>query len=252
MENYKDPISLFKQTNFSNTIWWKLKVNISGFQNETENKLVTEIFKNRIFRLLYPNIHQHTHKFSRILVQLYEDGYICWINLDGLIIEKHELSKTKSFKSEQSFIKNKVPSILKWIKDQAELNNEYLWGGTLGPNFDCSGLIQTAFLKHHIHIPRDSYQIKSFCKHLFYFKESYGVLHQGDLLFFGNKEKCDHIGIYKGNGLYYHCSGREYGRNGIGLDTLKRSNDKISLHYQSKLISAGRVVRTYRWDRTIR
>ena len=54
MENNKDPISLFKQTNFSNTIWWKLKVNISGFQNETENKLVTEIFKNRIFRLIYP------------------------------------------------------------------------------------------------------------------------------------------------------------------------------------------------------
>tara|TARA_B100000614_G_scaffold150423_1_gene133478 strand:+ start:372 stop:1130 length:759 start_codon:yes stop_codon:yes gene_type:complete len=252
MENYKDPISLLKQTNFSKTIWWKLKVNISGYQNEKGNKLVTEIFKNRIFKLLYPNIHQYNQEFSRILVQLYEDGYVCWINLDGLIIEKHELRKTKSFKSEQSFIKNKVPSILKWIKDQAELNNEYLWGGTLGPNFDCSGLIQTAFLKHHIHIPRDSYQIKSFCKHLFYFKESYGVLHPGDLLFFGNKEKCDHIGIYKGNGLYYHCSGREYGRNGIGLDTLKRSNDQISLHYQSKLISAGRVVRTYRWDRTIR
>ncbi len=48
MENYKKPISLFKQTNFSKTIWWKLKVNISGYQNETEDKLVTEIFKNRI------------------------------------------------------------------------------------------------------------------------------------------------------------------------------------------------------------
>ena len=86
MENYKNPISLFKQTNFSKTIWWKLKVNISGYQNETEDKLVTEIFKNRIFRLIYPNIYQNNHKFSRILVQLYEDGYICWINLEGLII----------------------------------------------------------------------------------------------------------------------------------------------------------------------
>ena len=76
MESYKNPISLFKQTNFSKTIWWKLKVNISGYQNETENKLVTEIFKNRIFRLIYPNIYQSNHKFSRILVQLYEDGYV--------------------------------------------------------------------------------------------------------------------------------------------------------------------------------
>ena len=196
MENYKNPISLFKQTNFSKTIWWKFKVNISGYQNETEDKLVTEIFKNRIFRLIYPNIYQNNHKFSRILVQLYEDGYICWINL--------------------------------------------------------AGLIQTAFLKHQIFIPRDSFQIKSFCKHLFYYKESYTVLRPGDLLFFGNEEKCDHIGIYKGDGLYYHSSGMDFGRNGIGLDTLKNSNDKISLHYKSKLISAGRVVRNYRWDRTIR
>ena len=155
MEIYKNPISLFKQTNFSKTIWWKLNVNISGYQNETENKLVTEIFKNRIFRLLYPNINQNNHKFSRILIQLYEDGYVCWINLDGLIIEKYELGKTEDSKKEYFFIQDKVKSILKWIKDQSELTNEYLWGGTLGPNFDCSGLIQTAFLKHRINIPRD-------------------------------------------------------------------------------------------------
>ncbi len=252
MKNYKDTISLFKQTNFSKTIWWKLKVNISGYKNETENNLVTEIAKNRIFKLLYPNIHQQSHKSSRILVQLYEDGYVCWINLDGLMIEKYELRKNENLKYEHSFIKEKVPSILKWIQDQAKLTNEYLWGGTLGPNFDCSGLIQTAFLKHNINIPRDSYQIKSFCKHLFYFKESYATLQPGDLLFFGNKEKCDHIGIYTENGLYYHSSGKDFGRNGIGLDTLKETNDKISIHYKSKLISAGRVVRLYRWDKTIR
>ena len=252
MENSEDPISLFKQTNFSNTIWWKLKVNISGYQNETEDKLVTEIVKNRIFKLIYPNIHKHPHNFSRILIQLYEDGYICWINLDGLIIEKYELRKANNLKNEHFFIKDKVTSILKWVKNQSELTNEYLWGGTLGPNFDCSGLIQTAFLKHHIHIPRDSYQIKSFCKHLFNFKESYAVLQPGDLLFFGNKKQCDHVGIYNGDGLYYHSSGKDFGRNGIGLDTLKQTSDKTSLHYQSKLISAGRVVRNYRWDRTLR
>ena len=113
MENYKDPTSLFKQTNFSNTIWWKLKVNISGYQNETENKLVTEICKNRIFKLLYPNIHQENKKTSKILVQLYEDGYVCWINLDGLIIEKCELRKSENINHEYSFIQQKVPLILK-------------------------------------------------------------------------------------------------------------------------------------------
>ena len=71
-------------------------------------------------------------------------------------------------------------------------------------------------------------------------------------MFFGNKGQCDHIGIYKSDGLYYHSSGKEFGRNGIGLDTLKETNDPISLHYQTKLISAGKVIRGYRWDRTIR
>ena len=182
MKNYTDPISLFKQTNFSKTIWWKLKINISGYQNETGNKLVTEIFKNRIFKLIYPNMQQASKKSKRILIQLYEDGYICWINMDGLIIEKCEFKKTENSKYEQSFIKEKIPSILQWIQEQSEFTNKYLWGGTLGPNFDCSGLIQTAFFIHHIHIPRDSYQIKSFCKHLFYFKGSYTKLQPGDLL----------------------------------------------------------------------
>ena len=124
MENYKEPISLFKQTNFSKTIWWKLKVNISAYQNETENKLVTEISKNRRFRILYPNIYKGTNKYLRILIQLYEDGYVCWINLDGLIIEEYEVKKNKSLENEHFFIKDEINSILKWIKEQAELKNE--------------------------------------------------------------------------------------------------------------------------------
>ena len=94
MKKYIDPISLFKQTNFSNTIWWKVKVNISGYQNETENNLVTEIFKNRIFRLIYPSFYQSKKKLSRIFVQFYEDGYICWINVDKLSIEKFDFKNS--------------------------------------------------------------------------------------------------------------------------------------------------------------
>ncbi len=252
MKNYIDPISLFKQTNFSNTIWWKLKVNISGYQNQTEHNLVTEIFKDRIFKLIHPNSYQYKKTLSRVLVQFFEDGYICWINLDKLIIEKYQFKRNEIIENEGSFIKQKIPLILNWIKVQGDLKNQYLWGGTLGPNFDCSGLIQTAFFIHRIYIPRDSHQIKSFCKHLFYFKEDHKSLQAGDILFFGNREKCDHVGIYKGDGCFFHSSGKDFGRNGIGVDTIKETNDKISLHYQSKLISAGRVIRSYRWDRTMR
>ena len=252
MENSIDPISLFKQTNFSKTLWWRLKVNISGYQNETENNLVTEIIKNRIFKLIYPNSFQHSIKLSRILVQFFEDGYICWIDINKLIIEKYELEKDISVLYDYNLIKEKIPLILDWIRTKSKLKNRYLWGGTLGPNFDCSGLIQTAFLTHKIYIPRDSYQIKNFCKKLFNFKENRNSLKEGDLLFFGNKETCNHVGIHIGNGFYYHSSGNDFGRNGIGIDTINDTDDKISLHYQTKLISAGRVIRGYRWDRTIR
>ena len=146
MKNYKDPISLFKQTNFSKTIWWKLKVNISGYQNETGNRLATQIFKNRIFKIVYPNSHQYTLKSSRLLIQLYEDGYVCWINLSGLIIEQYEFIKNENLNNEQFLIKDKIPSILKWIKNQSELktpdriialSGSFLWV----VNFDCPGLL---------------------------------------------------------------------------------------------------------------
>ena len=251
MKEHIDPISLFKQTNFSNTIWWKVKINISGYQNESENNLVTEIFKNRIFRLVYPSFYQYKKQLSRIFVQFFEDGYICWIDIEKLLIEKFDF-KNSFFETDEISIQKKIPLILNWIKNQYSVNNKYLWGGTLGPNFDCSGLIQTAFLKHQIYIPRDSYQIKNFCRHLFNFTEKKYSLKKGDILFFGNKKKCDHVGIYKGEGLYYHSSGVDNGRNGIGIDTLKDTNDKISLYYQSKLISAGRIIRSYRWNKTIR
>jgi len=251
MKKHIDPISLFKQTNFSKTIWWKVKINISGYQNETENNLVTEILKNRIFRLIYPSHQNSNKKLSRILVQFFEDGYICWIDLDKLFIEKFNFKKS-FIRYDEFLIQDKIPSILNWIKMQSKLKNKYLWGGTFGPNFDCSGLIQTAFFNHGINIPRDSYQIKSFCRHLFNFPKNKYSLKKGDILFFGNKKKCDHVGIYKGDGLYFHSSGIDYGRNGIGIDTLKKTNDKISLHYQLKLISAGRIYRSFRWDKTIR
>ena len=111
MKEHIDPISLFKQTNFSNTIWWKVKINISGYQNETENNLVTEIVKNRIFRLIYPSLYQSKNKLLRILVQFYEDGYVCWVDLDKLSIEKFNF-KNSLIESDQILIQAKIPLIL--------------------------------------------------------------------------------------------------------------------------------------------
>ncbi len=250
-----NPIFLLKQTNFSKTIWWKLKIDISGYQNETGNQLITEILNGRKFRLVGSDIKRNEISLkSRILIQLFEDGYICWIDLVNLKFEKFNNAKEREIRFQEFYIQKKMPSILSWIFIQYQRANYYKWGGTIGPNFDCSGLIQTAFLQQNIFIPRDSYQMKHFCKHLFDFPEDVNMLQMGDLLFFGNKNHCDHVGIYFKNGLYYHSSGIDTGRNGIALDSLYSSdnNDVITNYYQSRLLSAGRVIRSYRWDKTLR
>ena len=155
-----DPISLFKQTKFSNTVWWKLKTKVKGFQNEFGDSLVTEIFDKRIFRIVEKDLFLKDWEYkSRILVQLYEDGYLCWINIDQLICEKLLHKNEKKIVCDKSYIQSQIPSVMQWIKDQSMLTNKYLWGGTVGPDYDCSGLIQTAFWKHNIFLPRDSYQM---------------------------------------------------------------------------------------------
>tara|TARA_Y100001968_G_scaffold306301_1_gene322995 strand:- start:4503 stop:5252 length:750 start_codon:yes stop_codon:yes gene_type:complete len=248
-----DPISLFKKTKFSNSIWWKLKTKVQGFRDEDGDILVTEILQNRCFRIVEKDLFLKNWEYkSRILIQLFEDGYLCWVNKDQLFVEQMNHYKRTQSACDEFYIQSQIPFILNWIKDQSALPNRYLWGGTFGPNYDCSGLIQTAFLKHDIFLPRDSYQMKNFCSPIFNFPGDINLLKMGDILFFGNKYRCNHVGIYIKNGYYYHSSGKDTGRNGIGKDNLIHANDLISLHYRSNLISAGRVTRSYQWNRSLR
>ena len=246
---------LFNQTNFSTSNWWKLKSNISGYKDEIGFQIVTEIAKNRCFRILELDLKRKNHKYkSRYLVQLFEDGYLCWINIQGLEIERCSNHFQERFIRDESFIQYKIPFILDWIDLQSKQLNKYKWGGTVGPNFDCSGLIQSAFMRQDIYIPRDSYQIMRFCRHLFNFPVETEQLQMGDLLFFGDNNLCNHVAIYYQDGIYYHSSGVEFGRNGISKENLYESqdDDKTSRYYRSKLICAGRVTRSYLWNKTLR
>jgi len=245
---------LFNQTNFSTSNWWKLKSNTVGYKDELGSQIVTEIAKNRCFRIVEVDLKRKKIFKSRYLVQLFEDGYLCWINIQGLEIERFSNYFQKRFICSELFIQNKIPFILDWIDLQSKEINKYRWGGTLGPDFDCSGLIQAAFMMQEIFIPRDSYQIMRFCRHLFNFPGKTDQLKMGDLLFFGNNNVCNHVAIYYQNGIYYHSSGVEFGRNGISKEKLYESeyDDETSRYYRSKLICAGRVTRSYIWNKPLR
>jgi hypothetical protein len=49
-----------------------------------------------------------------------------------------------------------------------------------------------------------------------------------------------------GGGRYLHSSGRDHGRNGIGIDDLNpRNSDPVASHYRAELRGAGRVMHSH-------
>ncbi len=228
---------------------WKLRINIDGLKNESSDELVTQASIGRSFQLIdYLKFNfKNKEIIDRVKVRLLEDDYICWFRFSELI---HQASKIESWESEfctEDIIISKIPRILSWAKAAKKIKNEYLWGGTIGPNFDCSGLVQSAFASSGIWIPRDAYQQEKFCKNLALDIENLEKkLIPGDLLFFGSSEKCTHVGLHIENGFYIHSSGLTDGHNGIEIDGLFQPNlGRIASFYRSKFRSAGRVISCY-------
>ncbi|MEM7648246.1 MAG: NlpC/P60 family protein, partial [Cyanobacteria bacterium P01_A01_bin.70] len=54
-----------------------------------------------------------------------------------------------------------------------------------------------------------------------------------------------HVALYVGQGNYLHSSGRDHGRNGVGIDSIVNLQDPISYFYYRQLRGAGRVTRSY-------
>jgi hypothetical protein len=177
-----------------------------------------------------------------IEVRLWEDGYQAWLPRENLgEIEVKETPYPAIYLS-RSDIEKRLPDVIAFTQAAREKPNYYLWGGTLGPNYDCSGLIQAAFAASGIWLPRDSYQQEAFTE-----KISLEEIIPGDLIFFAER-KVNHVALYLGNGSYIHSSGKETGRNGIGIDYLSEDGDEISRFYYQKFWSCGRVMTNYRFQ----
>ena len=149
----------------------------------------------------------------------------------------------------------------------------YLWGGCLGPRYDCSGFVQAAFLEGPtpgVWLPRDAYQQREFSA-----KVSRREVLRGDLVFFGSLTRgtegaaraplVDHVGlctrVEPGGALkYLHSSGASSGRDGVGEDVLPAPGqdpnnttlqDPISRRYAARLVGFGRVIRGLRPGETV-
>ncbi|HEY9889247.1 MAG TPA: C40 family peptidase [Candidatus Obscuribacterales bacterium] len=137
-------------------------------------------------------------------------------------------------------IRAALPQVLAFAQAAMAQPNTYLWGGTVGPDYDCSGLVQAAFAAAGVQLPRDAYQQEHFVTPL-----HLGDLSAGDLLFFGTRDRTTHVALYWQDGNYIHSSGKDQGRNGIGIDSLTNLQDPISRNYHQQLRGAGRVTQSY-------
>ncbi len=222
---------------------WQLQICLNCFLNEASDELVTQAAAGRCFQFIEEgSLNLLVQPSSRIKVKLLEDGYICWIDFSVVLGNAFQCDQWKPISLTAEAITSRLPKILDWVEKAASRPNKYLWGGTLGPDFDCSGLVQSAFASQEIWLPRDAYQQETFCTHIPCVAENMSALIPGDLLFFGEFDSCKHVGIYKGESNYWHSSGKDNGHNGIFYDSLDpRDLNPVASHYRKQFRGAGRV-----------
>lgn len=177
---------------------------------------------------------------SAVEVCLCEDDYPGWVSLTDLSLLQSATVPYEATAFSQSQIKKLLAEVIVFTQKAMQQANYYLWGGTVAPNYDCSGLMQAAFASVGIWLPRDAYQQEEFTSSI-----STAELEAGDLVFFGTPQKATHVGLYLADGYYIHSSGKDKGRNGIAIDCLTEQGDAVSQSYYQQLRGAGRVVKSY-------
>lgn len=176
---------------------------------------------------------------GNIEVRLCEDDYPGWLLADDLanlqVAEPYQATSVT-----EAEIQARLPAVIEFTRLAMQQPNYYLWGGTVAPNYDCSGLMQAAFASVGVWLPRDAYQQEAFTKVV-----AVEDLQAGDLVFFGSEQKATHVGLYLGEGCYIHSSGQKMGRDGIGIDLLSEHGSEVGRSYYRQLRGCGRVVKSY-------
>ncbi len=243
--NLGDPLT--KNTLLLGSLW-NLQVDLNGYESYEGDELATQVVSGRSFQFigLQKFYKSQSPIHERVQVRLLEDGYVCWLDLSSLLGGAFARTHWSANLLTKEQIQRKIPLVLSWIKKQSKLSKKYLWGGTIGPDFDCSGLIQAAYASQGIWIPRDAYQQEEFCKKISKSSRNGEALLPGDLFFFGTSQKCNHVGIHINDGFYWHSSGVTNGHNGIEIDGLfNEQANLVGSYYKSQFRSAGRVISCY-------
>ena len=95
------------------------------------------------------------------------------------------------------------------------LGTPYLPGGSTKNGTDCSGFVSSVYMeKERMYIPRSTTEEYKMGREI-----SRGDLIVGDLVFFGDSRRVNHVGIYVGKGNFIHASSS----NGVMVSPLEDS-----------------------------
>lgn len=225
---------------------WRLLADLDAYSRPSGSGLATQVRRGRCLTVL--EVHQTGTGLptERLRVRLAEDGYPCWLEPSELLRHGEPTLLPPARAWDRPAIAARLEQVLGFGLAAMAEPNVYLWGGSLGPDFDCSGLVQAAFASAGIWLPRDAYLQERFCRPVAVQPGQTALLLPGDLIFFGSPRRCTHVGLHLGDGHYLHSSGREHGRNGIGIDNLNpRNPDSVACHYRGELRGAGRVMHSH-------
>ena len=214
---------------------YRCRVNLDLYDSPACASLATQAAAGRHLQPLLSTAREQAVK-----VQLCEDGYQAWLRVEDISQLEIASQPYHAIALSRPQIQDRLPEVIAFTKKAIQQPNYYLWGGTVEPNYDCSGLMQAAFAASGIWLPRDSYQQQAFTQSI-----PLAEAQAGDLVFFGTPEKINHLGLFLGDGYYIHSSGKEQGRNGIGIDQLSVQGDKVSRTYYQQFRGIGRVVASY-------
>ena len=216
------------------------------FETPSCDRLSNQIWSGRYFQVL------DVREDGTSEIELLEDGYRGFLPAEvlgkpGQVVAVDRLPRPVTALN-RSQIEPLLPQVMARAQRAREVTNRYLWGGTIGPNFDCSGLVQRSFAAAGIWVPRDSYQQADFCQPIGQqppLPKDFEQLLPGDLIFFTFGRRVDHVAMYWGNGSYLHSSGGDRGHDGIAWDTIyPAAGDTIAHRYRQHICQLGRVDRS--------
>jgi hypothetical protein len=220
---------------------WRLLGPINLYSRKRGEGLASQAWAGRHLQVL--EAAQPLGRQPRLRIRLLDDGYPGWIEPNDLLGQAAAAPQPRPRPWNRPAIHQQLDAVIAFSLRALEQPNSYLWGGSLGPDFDCSGLVQTAYASQGIWLPRDAYLQERFCQPVAARSGITHLLEPGDLIFFGTAQRCTHVGLHLHNGSYLHSSGTSTGHNGLAIDNLSPTNGSaVASHYRQSLRGAGRVM----------